>query len=145
MAKKVLEVTVPNLSSPLYWVTYQLDDGSQTCHVFPWDTLHWRSAEYGIDPTDSNLLLHIVLHEPHIDTSSDNPEFLYNVRDRNRSLSEHLRKIEEVRDKVGIADPKGHLDKIHQHHATTHNIAMHKERCALVDDLLHGTKDASKR
>ncbi|MFF0055688.1 hypothetical protein ACFYRI_14985 [Streptomyces microflavus] len=33
-------------------------------HVFPQETLAWRAAEYGIDPTDTDTLLDIILHEP---------------------------------------------------------------------------------
>lgn len=35
-------------------------------HVFPHDTLEWRAAEYGIDPTDTNTLMDIVLAEPYL-------------------------------------------------------------------------------
>jgi hypothetical protein len=44
------------------------DDGSQSksIHIFPQDTLEWRAAEYGIDPTDTNTLLDIVLAEPYL-------------------------------------------------------------------------------
>ncbi|MEV8033886.1 hypothetical protein [Streptomyces sp. NPDC086182] len=35
-------------------------------HLFPLDTLEWRAAEYGIDHTDIDQLLDIVLHEPYI-------------------------------------------------------------------------------
>jgi hypothetical protein len=32
----------------------------------PQTILEWRAAEYGIDPTDTETLLDIVLHEPHL-------------------------------------------------------------------------------
>lgn len=32
-------------------------------HVFPVDTLEWRAAEYGIDPSDTSTLLDMVLAE----------------------------------------------------------------------------------
>jgi hypothetical protein len=35
-------------------------------HIFPLDALEWRAAEYGIEPTDTDLLLDIVLHEPYL-------------------------------------------------------------------------------
>jgi hypothetical protein len=35
-------------------------------HSFPLDALEWRAAEYGIDHTDTDQLLDIVLHEPYI-------------------------------------------------------------------------------
>lgn len=40
-------------------------------HVFPPDTMEWRSAEYDIDPGETDLLLDIVLYEPHIQLSDD--------------------------------------------------------------------------
>lgn len=42
------------------------DDGrvEDASHVFPYDTLEWRAAEYGI--TDTSTLLDIVLAEPHL-------------------------------------------------------------------------------
>lgn len=47
--------------------------GSGHTHVFPADTLAWRAAEYGIDPTDTQTLLDIVLHEPFL-PDLDDPE-----------------------------------------------------------------------
>jgi hypothetical protein len=35
-------------------------------HVLPVDTMEWRAAEYGIDPTDTATLLDMVLAEPHL-------------------------------------------------------------------------------
>ncbi|MFI5687909.1 hypothetical protein [Streptomyces sp. NPDC051636] len=42
-------------------------DGHGLTHVFPKATLEWRAAEYGIDPTDVDTLLDVVLHEPFLD------------------------------------------------------------------------------
>jgi hypothetical protein len=49
-------------------VTRIEDDGTVTtgCHVFPTDTLEWRAAEYGIDPSDVDTLMDIVLVEPYL-------------------------------------------------------------------------------
>jgi hypothetical protein len=35
-------------------------------HIFPYDTLEWRAAEYGIDPSDVDTLLDVVLAEPYL-------------------------------------------------------------------------------
>lgn len=45
-----------------------LDDGTveEGCHVMPTDIMEWRAAEYGIDPTDVDTLLDIVLAEPYL-------------------------------------------------------------------------------
>lgn len=42
------------------------EDGTElpTMHVLPVDALEWRAAEYGIDPTDLDTLVDIVLAEP---------------------------------------------------------------------------------
>lgn len=49
-------------------VTRIEDDGIVTTgvHVFPTDTLEWRAAEYGIDPSDVDTLMDIILAEPYL-------------------------------------------------------------------------------
>ena len=49
-------------------VTQTEDDGTVTTgtHTFPTDTLEWRAAEYGIDPSDVDTLMDIVLAEPYL-------------------------------------------------------------------------------
>ncbi|MFM9635986.1 hypothetical protein [Streptomyces turgidiscabies] len=37
----------------------------------PQDILDWRAAEYGIDPTDTDTLLEIVLHELHMPVTEE--------------------------------------------------------------------------
>lgn len=46
--------------------TITADDGttSRMLHRFPAETMEWRAAEYGIDPTDVETLLGIVMVEP---------------------------------------------------------------------------------
>ena len=43
-------------------------------HVFPVSTLAWRAAEYGIDTTDTETLLDVILHEPHLPDLDDPDE-----------------------------------------------------------------------
>lgn len=45
-----------------------LDDGSKELgvYVMPLDTLEWRAAEYGIDPSDVDTLMDVVLAEHHL-------------------------------------------------------------------------------
>lgn len=45
-------------------VKYASEPEGYHVHVFPPDTLEWRAAEYGIDPTDTDALLDIILGEP---------------------------------------------------------------------------------
>lgn len=46
--------------------TYDSGLIEQGGHVFPFDTLEWRAAEYDIDPADIETLLDIVLAEPYL-------------------------------------------------------------------------------
>lgn len=46
-------------------------DGTVGVHIMPVAALEWRAAEYGIDPTDVDALLDIILHEPHMQTIDD--------------------------------------------------------------------------
>lgn len=45
-----------------------MDSGEEeeSCHTLPLDTMEWRAAEYGIDPSDVETLLDIVLVEPYL-------------------------------------------------------------------------------
>jgi hypothetical protein len=51
-------------------------DASGNIHetIFPEVTLAWRAAEYGIDPTDTALLLDVILHEPFLPDLDDPDE-----------------------------------------------------------------------
>lgn len=52
-------------------IVYNKPSGYQHVHVFPKMTLCARAAEYGIDPTDVDTLLDIVLHEPFTPSPAD--------------------------------------------------------------------------
>lgn len=63
-------------SGPSYIRTVKwldLEDGRTVdfAHVFPRDTLAIRAGEYGLDPTDTALILDVVLHEPFISYPDD--------------------------------------------------------------------------
>lgn len=45
----------------------------QSGHCFPKDIFEWRAAEYGIDPTDMDTLIDIVLSEPFLDDNDYAP------------------------------------------------------------------------
>lgn len=79
-----IEYTITSVTEdpdkPWLWhVLYEDPHGDTRGHIFPKNTLAWRAAEYGIDPTDTETLLDIVLHEPfapHPDdplTAADDP------------------------------------------------------------------------
>src|SRR4051794_36739146 len=52
----------------LWHVQYTMDDddGNEIVHshVFPKETMDWRAAEYGFDPTDTHTILYCILMEP---------------------------------------------------------------------------------
>lgn len=52
--------------APCWQVRMIRPDGMPCVHVMPQNILEWRAAEYGIDPVDTDTLLEIVLHEPHM-------------------------------------------------------------------------------
>ncbi|MEH0586238.1 hypothetical protein QA942_19960 [Streptomyces sp. B21-106] len=58
-------------AAPCWQVSLTRPDGSVGNHVMPTSALEWRAAEYGIDPTDVDTLLDILLHEPHMPTTDD--------------------------------------------------------------------------
>ncbi|MFF8482319.1 hypothetical protein [Streptomyces antibioticus] len=46
-------------------------DGKPHAHLMPTIALDWRAAEYGIDPTDVDTLLEVLLHEPFMEQAED--------------------------------------------------------------------------
>jgi hypothetical protein len=53
------------------------EDGSEPymmSHKFPEETFEWRVAEYDLDPTDRDTLLHIVLYEPYLNEDDRDPD-----------------------------------------------------------------------
>lgn len=89
-------------------------------YIFPHSTLGWRSAEYGIDPTDIDTLIHVVIHEHHMfDLTHTDPTFLWNT-DQETARKAHLRRVGEVMAKVTHHDPDNHLDVIRKAWDPTH-------------------------
>ena len=59
-------------------------------HCFPKDIFEWRAAEYGIDPTDMDTLIDIVLSEPFLGDSDYLPgETLYDAPDIDTARNAH--------------------------------------------------------
>lgn len=82
-------------------------------HGFPHSSLHWRAAEYGIDPHDLDTLLDVVLCEPHMNVRHTDPMFLYNT-DEETARNAHLARVADVRTRVMHADPGSLLNRIGQ-------------------------------
>lgn len=125
-----------------WWAVAMVEgDGTRVRHVFPPDALHWRAAEYGIDPQDAHTLLDIILHERHVsgwDHHHRSPDFLYNTDPDTARTALH-RRISDVKTRARVVDPDGHLDQIRAAH--THVPEHHAQRQAFVAHLRqHGTK-----
>jgi hypothetical protein len=59
-------------------------------HCFPKDIFEWRAAEYGIDPTDMDTLIDIVLSEPFLEDSDFPPgEGLFDAPDISLAREAH--------------------------------------------------------
>jgi hypothetical protein len=63
-------------------------DGMLHVHTMPQDILEWRAAEYGIDPADTDTLLEIVLHEPHMRVTEETDDTPARYADDGPSLKE---------------------------------------------------------
>lgn len=125
---------IPRLA---HWqVLYEVAAGGgvrTTAHVFPESALGWRAAEYGIDPADTQTLLEIVLHEPHmVGHDHTSPDFLYNC-DRATARRALLARVAEVKQRVSVTDPDGHLAAIHAAHVV--DPADHAAKCAYTDHI----------
>lgn len=124
-------------------------DGLRHRLSFPADTLEWRAAEYGIDPTDLDTLLDMVLSEPFLDPDPEDAALsLFGAPDISRARVHHLKKVAQVRVE---SDPKAWEDA--KAHAVMHHEALdlkrehvrrgrkaHKDRVDRVD----ATRDADR-
>jgi hypothetical protein len=112
---------------PHWAVVMTAADGARRQHAFPKDTVLWRAVEYEIDPADTDTLLDIILHEPHI-TPEDikaQPLTLTDAATASDARTAHLARIAEVKKRCqirGIQAPtaKGGPDPLapiraHQH------------------------------
>jgi hypothetical protein len=129
IVKNVTRVSM--LPNGAWMVEY--DDASG--HGFPPETLAWRAAEYGIDPTDTATLLEIVLHEPHVNLQHTDPTFLYNI-DQDTARKAHLERVGASPTRV--SDPHGHLDRVHKHHLAAHTPEAHAEKVWMVAQVRKG-------
>lgn len=81
----------------LWRVTSMRPDNLLHCHVFPKTTMASRAAEYGIEPTDTDTLLDIVLHEPyminpldHFYDEDEDPAFKAGLMGKAKTVVQHL-------------------------------------------------------
>lgn len=91
-----------------------MDDGQviRGRHVFPDDTMEWRAAEYGIDPTDLETLLDVVLWEPHL-PEPDRPELLlHDAPSVEAARTYHLSRIADRKGTAGRPPQAGPPDPV---------------------------------
>lgn len=128
----VKNVTVARQNEDGAWI---VDYDDQSAHGFPVETLSWRAAEYGIDPSDADTLLGVVLHEPYVGLKHTDPTFVYNV-DEQTARAAHLDRV--AKSPVQVKDPAGHLDAIRAHHLSTFNSQDHADRVSTVRQIRAG-------
>lgn len=91
-------------------------DGSGLTHLFPKDVLEWRAAEYGIDASDIDTLLDIVLHENfHEEEPQDAPPTPYTAASTAQAREAHLARISKAkatRERITLSAEGGPLDAI---------------------------------
>jgi hypothetical protein len=105
------------------------DDGrsERQAMFFPPDTLEWRAAEYGIDHTDIDTLLKIVLYEPHLDPLEQpdhvHPMTLHNAPSVRHAREFHLQRVADAaaRHPVTVAAHPSMADRDVLHEIRTHS------------------------
>lgn len=116
--RTVVEVTnsAKSTGADPYWlVRVDVEGAMPWIYAFPHETLIYRSAEYGVDPSDADTLLDIVIHEHHFELSADDPTFLYNT-DEKTAREAHLARVAEAKTRVSHVDPDNLLDTIRGKH-----------------------------
>lgn len=81
--------------------------------AFPADTLEWRSAEYQIEPTETDLLLDIVLYELHLNTdpAALEPSVLWTADTVEEARERHVAAIMEAKQRLRPAGPRSWRDR----------------------------------
>lgn len=90
-------------------------DGTVGNHIMPISILEWRAAEYGIDPTDVDTLMEVILHEPHMapadDTqhsvaaAEDGPD-LWAADNTDTARAAHLARVKSCPVQIGVRGSK---------------------------------------
>lgn len=113
-----------------WWLVHGVrteDDGITTqdwCHTLPVATLEQRAAEYGIDHSDVETLLDVVLWEPYLQQLNDgvdhnHPMFLWNAPTVDEAREHYLKRIKKIKKMLAHPDQYDHnanLDTIRQAH-----------------------------
>lgn len=116
------------------------DDGNKGLHLMPKFALDLRAAEYGVDPTDVDTLMSMLLHEPHMpdEEPTANPlPPLMKADSTTQARNEHLDRVKNCKVQIRIKGSKG-LDAIRKGHKPDRDrIKAHRE---VVDTHRWGMK-----
>lgn len=121
MSTQVLIQGVEYDPAKRWWRIAQLvtsPDGSsqRVLHAIPDYAVVNHAAEYGLSPFDSQTVIDWLLHERFGRTPQD-PNALCPYRNPPQiAWAAHQARIQEVKTRVSISDPDGHLGKIHAAH-----------------------------
>lgn len=104
-------------------VAAQKPDGTLHLYLMPTVALEWRAAEYGIDPTDVDTLLDVILHEPHMPMTddgqgpryADNGPDLWQADNTDAAREAHLARIKTCPVRIDVRGARG-LDIIRNNH-----------------------------
>ena len=118
MAEKwtISESNIREVSGMACWeVAMVKPDGATHIHLMPAATLEWRAAEYGIDPTDVDTLLDIILHEPHLPMVddgqgpryTDNGPDLWQADNTDTAREAHLARIKTCPVRIDVQGARG--------------------------------------
>lgn len=124
-------------SEPVWFIDFSHPDGTLHGYGFPQSTLMQRAAEYGIDPSNVDTLLDVVLHEPYMSLQHTDPSFLWNT-DQATARTAHLERVAALKQRLTIADPQGLLQQIRDHYMTTFDPAEHGRRVQAVAAIRRG-------
>lgn len=105
-----------------FTITFRRDDGVIWERPFPYSFISWRCAEYGIDPADTDTLIDVILHEPHIDIGPHDPHFVFNT-DEETARNRHLEKVNTSKKSISYKDPENHLQRLRDFHLKNHDPA----------------------
>lgn len=137
--KEILEVRNGSADpGKVFWIIYhKREDGSLFDYGFPGDTLQNLSAEYGINPMDSDMLLETYLYQFHMDPMElhqSHPHFVWNTDEETARLH-HLARVDKLKKEFQYHDPNGLLEQIKQHHLDNFDFAKHAHRKRLAASL----------
>jgi hypothetical protein len=132
-----------------HWIVHRrvtrTEEGSEPVveegiHAFPHDALEWRSAEYGIDPSDVDTLMDIILTEPYIASTDYEPgTTLYDAPSIEDARKAHLSRCAKVK----LAHRMSTRGKNQPHvQRVKDNALMHPEAVEIKRDLVAQGRDA---